>query len=317
MTTITPSSRLTGWYLGLVLCLGLAVLPWLSSAYTGRVIINACRYLILALSFDIVGGYTGYINLGHAAFFGMGTYLFGIGVNAGVPVLLASVIAILLTALFAGVISYPFFRLRGPYYALATFGLLKLCEELALTLSGLTGGSGGLSVLWPENLTLTYYLTLGLAVGTFLAVWGITRSKFGLGLVSIREDEQVARAFGVSVFWHKCGALVVSAALAAALGPLYLRDRFYINPGEMFGLETALMPVTMAILGGSGLLLGPVVGVVFLSMIQEVLWTQLGTLRLASLGVILATVGLFMPGGVVRLPPVYRRLCRWGLVREW
>jgi branched-chain amino acid transport system permease protein len=77
------------------------------------------------------------------------------------------------------------------------------------------------------------------------------------------------------------------------------------------------MPVTMAILGGSGLLLGPVVGVVFLTVIQEVLWTQLGTLRLASLGVILAAVGLFMPGGLVRLPPVYTRLCRWGLAREW
>jgi branched-chain amino acid transport system permease protein len=317
MTTITPSSRLTKGFLGLAVCIGLVGLPWLTSGYTGRMVVNACRYLVLALSFDIVGGYTGYINLGHAAFFGLGAYIFGIGVNAGIPVLLASVIAVLLTALFAGLISYPFFRLRGPYYALATFGLLKLCEELALTLSRLTGGSGGLSILWPENLLLTYFLTLGLAACTFLTVWGLTRSKFGLGLVSLREDEQVAQAFGVAVFWHKCGALVISAALAAALGPIYLRDRFYINPGEMFGLETALMPVTMAILGGSGLLLGPVVGVVFLTVIQEVLWTQLGTLRLASLGVILAAVGLFMPGGLVRLPPVYTRLCRWGLVREW
>jgi branched-chain amino acid transport system permease protein len=155
MTTITPSSQLTRYFLGLAVCIGLVVLPWLASDYTGRIVINACRYLILALSFDIVGGYTEYINLGHAAFFGIGTYIFGIGVNAGIPVLLAGVMAVLLTALFAGVISYPFFRLRGPYYALATFGLLKLCEELALTLSGLTGGSGGLSILWPENLLLT------------------------------------------------------------------------------------------------------------------------------------------------------------------
>jgi branched-chain amino acid transport system permease protein len=316
MTTTAPPSRLTGYILGLVVCVALVVLPWVTSGYTGRIVINACRNLVLALSFDIVGGYTGYINLGHAAFFGIGAYFFGIGVNAGIPMLLAGLGAVLLTALFAGLISYPFFRLRGPYYALATFGLLKLCEELALTLSGLTGGSGGLSILWPENLTLTYFLTLGLAAATMLSVWGITRSKFGLGLVSIREDERVAQAFGVSVFWHKCGALVVSATLAAALGPMYLSDRLYINPGEVFGLETALMPVTMAILGGSGLLIGPVVGVVFLSVIQEVLWTQLGTLRLASLGLILAIVGLFMPGGLVRLPLVYTRLRRWGLVRE-
>jgi branched-chain amino acid transport system permease protein len=133
----------------------LAVLPQFSSGYTVRIVINACRNLVLALSFDIIGGYTGYINLGHAAFFGMSAYVFGICVNAGVSVLVAGALAVGGTALLAGLMSYPFFRLRGPYYALATFGLLKLCEELALTLSGLTGGSGGLSVLWPENLLLT------------------------------------------------------------------------------------------------------------------------------------------------------------------
>ncbi len=315
-TPTAPSPRWPSWMLLLAVILGLVVLPWLTSGYVGRIIINACRNLVLALSFDIVGGYTGYINLGHAAFFGIGAYAFGMCVNVGVPVPLAGGAAVLLTALFAALISYPFFRLRGPYYALATFGLLKLCEELALTLSGLTGGSGGLSVVWPENLTLSYFLNLGLAVCTFLTVWLVSRSRFGLGLVSMREDEQVARAFGVSVSWYKGAALVVSALPAAALGPIYLSDRLYINPGEMFGLETALMPITMAILGGSGLLLGPVVGVVFLSLVQEVLWTQLGVLRLASLGLVLALVGRFMPGGLVRLPPVYTRLRRWGLVQE-
>jgi branched-chain amino acid transport system permease protein len=315
-TTTASPPRWPGWLLVLAVILVLVGLPWITSGYTGRIIINACRNLVLALSFDIVGGYTGYINLGHAAFFGLGAYAFGMCVRAGMSVPLAGGAAMLLTALFAALISYLFFRLRGPYYALATFGLLKLCEELALTLSGLTGGSGGLSVVWPENLTLSYFLNLGLAVGTFLTVWLVTRSRFGLALVTIREDEQVARAFGVSVFWYKCAALVVSALPAAALGPVYLSDRLYINPGEMFGLETALMPITMAILGGSGLLIGPVVGVIFLSLLQEVLWTQFGILRLAALGLVLALVGLFMPGGLVRLPPVYTRLCRWGLVQE-
>ena len=315
MSTVTTTRAPAHlWLLGLGALLALAVLPQFTSGYTVRIVINACRNLVLALSFDIIGGYTGYINLGHAAFFGMGAYAFGICVNAGVPVLVAGAVAVGCTALLAGLMSYPFFRLRGPYYALATFGLLKLCEELALTLSGLTGGSGGLSVLWPENLRLTYYLNLGLVICTFGTVWLIARSRFGLGLVSIREDEQVARAFGVAIFWYKCRALVISAALAAALGPIYLSDRLYINPGEMFGLETALMPITMAMLGGSGLLIGPVVGVTFLSLVQELLWTQVGFLRLASLGLVLAMVGLFMPGGLVRLPPIFTRLHRWGLV---
>ncbi len=311
-----PAPRLYRWTLLLGIAIGLGVLPWVAGGYAGRVVINACRHLVLALSFDIVGGYTGYMNLGHAAFFGIGAYTFGILVNRGVLAPVASGAAVLLTMCVAGVISYPFFRLRGPYYALATFGFLKLCEELALTLSGLTGGSGGLAVTWPEDLVQTYFLNLGLVGCTVLAVWLIARSGFGLGLVSIREDEQVARAFGVPVFRHKCVALLISAALAAALGPIYLSDRLYINPGEMFGLEAALMPITMAMLGGSGLLIGPVVGVAFLTLVQELLWTQLGVLRLAALGLVLAAVGLFMPGGLVRLPPVYMQLRRWGLVRE-
>ena len=311
---MTTRSSAPLWLLGLGVLGVLVVLPQLTSGYTVRIVINACRNLVLALSFDIIGGYTGYINLGHAAFFGMSAYAFGICVNAGVPVLVAGTVAVGGTALLAGLMSYLFFRLRGPYYALATFGLLKLCEELALTLSGLTGGSGGLSVRWPENLRVTYYLNLGLVVCTFGTVWLIARSRFGLGLVSIHEDEQVARAFGVAVFWYKCRDLVISAALAAALGPIYLSDRLYINPGEMFGLETALMQITMAMLGGSGLLIGPVVGVAFLSLVQELLWTHVGFLRLASLGLVLAMVGLFMPGGLVRLNPVFTRLHRWGFV---
>jgi branched-chain amino acid transport system permease protein len=162
---------------------------------------------------------------------------------------------------------------------------------------------------------LSYFLNLGLAACTFLTVWLVSRSRFGLAWsVCVRTNRW--RGFGVSVSWYKCAALVVSALPAAALGPIYLSDRLYINPGEMFGLETALMPITMAILGGSGLLIGPVVGVVFLSLVQEVVWTQFGVLRLASLGLVLALVGLFMPGGLVRLPPVYTCLRRWGLVQE-
>jgi len=311
-----PLPRVYRWTLLLCIAAGLGVLPWTAGGYAGRVVINACRHLVLALSFDIVGGYAGYMNLGHAAFFGIGAYTFGILINGGVAPLVASLAAVLVTTAVAGVISYPFFRLRGPYYALATFGFLKLCEEFALTLSSLTGGSGGLAVSWPEHLIQTYFLNLGLVGCTLLTVWLVARSRFGLGLVSIREDERVARSFGVPVFRHKCAALLVSAALAAALGPIYLTDRLYINPGEMFGLETALMPITMAMLGGSGVLIGPVVGVVFLSLVQEVLWTQLGVLRLAALGLVLTAVGLFMPGGLVRLAPVHARLRRWGWLQE-
>lgn len=106
--TITAPRRHL-WTLLLLSASALGLLPWVAGGYAARVVINACRYLVLALSFDIVSGYTGYMNLGHAAFFGIGGYTFGILVNGGVPASLASVAAVLLTVSVAGLISYPFF----------------------------------------------------------------------------------------------------------------------------------------------------------------------------------------------------------------
>ncbi|MBI3993818.1 MAG: branched-chain amino acid ABC transporter permease [Candidatus Lambdaproteobacteria bacterium] len=268
--------------------------------------------IVLAQSYDMVGGTMGYINLGHIAFFGLGAYALGILYNAGVPFVPAVALAVLAVMAFAALISYPFFRLRGAYFALAAFGLVKLMEYVTINLNWLTGGSNGLKID-PANRTVPMYLvSLAVVVIVLLASWVISRSRLGLAMKSIREDEEVARDFGVPTRLVKTQALVVSSIFPAVMGAFYTWYINFIDPGQVFGLKIALTPVAMAMLGGSGLVIGPVVGAIVLYMAEEVIWTQFDELHGAMLGGVIVVVGLFMPGGLMRLRPLDALLGRLG-----
>lgn len=294
----------------------LPLLPFQAVSYVLRVLTLGFVYLVLAQSYDIVGGTMGYVNLGHIAFFGVGAYAFGITYNTGYSLFPSLVVSLVVVAVFAGLISYPFFRLRGAYFSLAAFGLVKLMEYVTSNLGWLTGGSNGLKILAAERTVPMYYLTLGLVVLAVAATWLINRSRLGLAMKSIREDEAVARDFGVPTLRVKAQALVISSMFPAVLGGLFTWYLNYINPGEVFGLKIALQPVAMAMLGGSGLTLGPVVGTIFLYAIEELISTQFPYLQSALLGLMIVLVGLFMPGGIIRMPVVERFLERISLREE-
>ena len=278
----------------------LAVLPWAGFSYSVVWIFLLAVYFTLALSYDIVGGYMGYMNLGHSTFFGLGAYTTAILLNQGFNLFVALGAALLLAAVFAAVISYPLFRLRGAYFALATFGLISLVEVLTTNLRDLTGGSGGISTPPGNHMVQAYYLVLAVAGGTMVLSQCVARSKFGLALFSIREDEEVARAFGVPTTFYKGLALVISSAPASLVGGIYVWNMTYISPNSVFGLEIALSPIIMAMLGGTGIMIGPLVGAVFITAVQEFLWIQVPYFHLAMYGTVLILVGLFLPGGLVR-----------------
>jgi branched-chain amino acid transport system permease protein len=278
----------------------LAALPYLGFSYGVVWVFLLAVYFTLALSYDIVGGYMGYMNLGHSTFFGLGAYTTAILLNQGFNLFSALLGALLLAAAFAAVISYPLFRLRGAYFALATFGLISLVEVLTTNLRDLTGGSGGISTPPGDHMLPSYYLVLAVAGGTMVLSQIVARSKFGLALFSIREDEEVAKAFGVPTSLYKCLALVISSAPASLVGGIYVWNMTYISPESVFGLEIALSPIIMAMLGGTGIMIGPLVGAVFITMVQEFLWTQVPYFHLAMYGTVLVLLGLFMPGGLVR-----------------
>jgi branched-chain amino acid transport system permease protein len=273
--------------------------------------------IVMTETYDIVAGYMGYINLGHGAFFGIGAYVYGIAVLWNGGGLLGFVLAGAIAMLFAGVIGYPLFRLRGAYFAIATFGILKMMEVLASNLRDLTGGTTGLSIQPTDSTMISYYLAVALCVASIALNAWIAHSRLGLGLLTIREDEEVAEASGVSTRRLKLLVLVLSAALPGFAGAVYMWQTTYIDPASGFGATVAFAPVIMAVLGGSGTIAGPIVGTVFLTVVQETLWSHVGYLQLTMYGVVLVCVGVLMPGGLMRSSMVRRLYTAMGFADHY
>jgi branched-chain amino acid transport system permease protein len=295
--------------LGLALCL----LPWTAGRYVVTLAFFLWVSIALAESYNLVGGFLGYMNLGHSSFFGVSAYGFAILYAQGVPFFWAWLAGLAGTLVFAALISLPLFRLQGAYFAVATFGLITLLELLAHNFSGLTGGAAGLSLAPGDRLLPAYYLSLGIASGSVALVAWVRRSRVGLALMSIREDEEAAAAFGVHGFRFKALALTLSAIPPGLIGGVYAWHLTYINPSTLFGLEVALAPIVMAMMGGVGHVWGPMVGALFITLVEELLWTRMPYLHLTAYGITLLLVGFYLPGGLVRLRWLVR-LLSWGKV---
>lgn len=291
--------RRPGAWLGALLAAAVAV-PWIAGDYYVSLLFFLFLAIVLTETYDLVAGYMGYVNLGHGAFFGIGAYLYGITVARDGGSALGLLLAALAATLFAGIIAYPLFKLRDAYFAIATFGVLKLMEVLAANLRGMTGGTTGLSIVPADSTLVTYYLAILLCVAAIALNAWVARSRFGLGLLTIREDEAVAEASGVDTVAFKRRILMLSAVLPALAGAVYVWQTTYVDPASAFGSAIAFAPVIMAMLGGSGTVAGPVIGAIFLTIVQETLWSHVGHLQLTMYGVVLVIVGMVMPGGLLR-----------------
>jgi branched-chain amino acid transport system permease protein len=218
----------------------------------------------------------------------------------GLPV--AALAAVLVTAAFAFLVAYPLFRLRGAYFAVVTFGLVLALQQVVLRTPAITGGALGVT-LPPQfylDVSQAYYPGLLLALLAVLLNFAVSRSRLGLALHTIRDSEQTAAAIGVDAFRCKRLALVLAAipsALAGCLLALFL-GHLYVDTA--LGMEKTLLPVIMAMVGGSGHFLGPVVGGLIVQGID--LGLRYGALpvpALAIFGLLLMATGLFLPGGVL------------------
>lgn len=305
-TTGRAAAGLPAALAGAVAIGALALVPAAGSPYVTSFLFTILVSLVLAQSWDWVGGEMGYVNLGHFAFYGIGAYAFSILLTRGVPLPLSFAAAVGLTCAVAAVLAFPMFRLKGDYFAFATLAMLPLAELLAFNLVPLTGGADGI-VLPPHYVLVpAYFMALALVVATLVATRALVRSRFGYALKSIRNDEQAAEVMGVRIFPAKLRVLVLSAAFASLAGAVQAWQLSYIDPPTVFGLGTALVPVSMALLGGSGLLWGPLVGVVLLSVMQQVLLVNLTMLQATIYGAVILLIGRFMPGGLLRAPLVRR-----------
>lgn len=265
-------------------------------------------YIGLAQSWNILGGYSGYLSLGHAAFVGIGGYTiaslyFLYGWSPFLTFPLAGVTAALL-ALIIGAIC---FRIRGSYFLIATMLVLFIMLSLALNLKGLTNGANGIDLpLFTTDFRLEaqiwYYCGLVLAVAASATALLIERSRFGLNLMAIREDEDVARSMGVRVVQYKAAAFVVSAVLAGVLGAFYTYRAHIIEPFTAFNLDLSAAPILMAILGGTRDWRGPVIGATIFHIVATALTLALGNeYSEVIFSVFLIAVVLLMPQGLLGL----------------
>ncbi|NHC15644.1 branched-chain amino acid ABC transporter permease [Motilibacter deserti] len=290
------------------------------NAYILSAGVVVANYAVLATSWNFMGGFTGYISLGHAAYFGLGAYGTGLLVTkADVPSFLALVLSGAIVAVLAVPIGIAALRVRGASFVIVSIALVLILLLVFQSWSSFTGGSNGLNVprpfpdlLRPEHHLVFYYLFAGLLCLALLTWWAVDRSRFGMGLKAIREDEDKAQSLGVPTFLYKLVAFVVSATFTALGGGLYALWFGDLDPIFQFSILVGSYMVLMALLGGIRNLFGPLVGAVIVGSALEYFKLEFGDTQfhLVAAGLLLALVVLFMPDGV--LPFIGDQLRRLG-----
>ena len=268
-----------------------------------RVLTEAVMWIGLAVAFDILAGYTGYLNFGHGAFFGIGAYTTAIlMMRASWPFPLAVAAGGVAAAIGAVVAGLPTLRLRGAYFAIATWALSRAVQQLAL-MATITGGPDGMrlpALLHPQ---LFYYVMLGVVGATFFLFWFLLeRAPFGLKLKAIREDEQGAKALGLNPTLLKVQSFVLSAIPTAVIGGVFAYWVTFIDPASVLGDLVSDQALVMVVFGGMGTLIGPVVGAVLIFAFKTFFWAYLAeyeVLYVIILGAVIAASVVFLPNGVL------------------
>jgi branched-chain amino acid transport system permease protein len=293
---------------GILLAAGFAALP-LATQRNDLLNLGVQVFLGVALaqSWNLLGGYAGQITLGHAAFFGLGALATRILWVGGAPLYLALAAGALVATAFGVLIGVPAFRLRGAYFSIGT---LALAEILRITVGNLMPEISTIpaAALASYNIMPRYYLTLALAVLCVAVVAALVRSRVGLGIQAVREDEAAAEASGVGAFRHKLLALTVSTALVGVTGGAFAYYHVSYYPQHTFSPVWTFDAVLMAFIGGVGTIHGPVLGAFFYVIFKEVLAVQLVEIHLLIFGVLFIAVVLFLPGGLVEAWARVRRL---------
>lgn len=299
--------RLAPRYIGLAAAIGgLALVPlWVSNPYVLSVLTLAALYAIFASSWDILSGYIGQLNFGHAVFFGAGAYATGF-LGPHLPPVLVFPAGAAAAVAFAFLVGLPCLKLRGPYLSLTTLVFPLILERLAFTFRDVTGGEYGITVVSPLSALGLYYAALGLLLTTLGVLLAVADSRIGRTFRAIGDDDQAAMAAGVNTTRFKLGAFVLGAGLAGLGGVLYAYHLRHVGP-EIFGLFTSFSIVIMGIVGGMGTILGPALGAYFLTLLGESL-REVETYRLLIYSAVMILCVMLFPQGLWSLGGALRRL---------
>lgn len=306
-----------GFWITFVIVLALGLAPIVTqNASIREVMFTILLAISMAVSLNIILGYTGYVSFGHVVFFGLGGYLGMYLIDswkASLPLAVlggGAIAALLALALGASIL-----RLRGAYFALATIGINEAARTFVANFEPF-GGPTGIELQFSvyrdyggpaQALWIAYYAVVGITLFAIVFSYLIKTSKFGLGLMSIREDEDAAEVMGIVTPRAKTLAFVFSAVLPGMLGVLFFFKNGNVEPGDAFRLHFSIETLVMIMLGGQGTLLGPVLGALGYQRLRGLLLTsdvKIGTLPLKDFqlvisGILLLIIVLFIPAGLV------------------
>ena len=261
---------------------------------------NIALGVTIGQSWNMLGGFAGQTSLGHAAFFGIGAIITRTLWFHGTPFILAFIVGGVAAVTFAMIIGAPTFRLRGAYFAIGTLAVAEVMritigqnQPLISTMSG--------AQIATYNLPRTYYVALALAIVTTAVAWGLLRSRWSLGILGVREDQEAAQATGVHVLRHKLLALAISALFMGFAGGVFAFQQISYYPEAPFGPTWTFTALMIAYIGGLGTVAGPVIGAAFFVVVRERLAANLTDVHQVIFGVLFILVVLIFPGGLLEI----------------
>ena len=294
-----------------VVAAGVAAVPFVADNYYVKLATFVAMYASLALSWNFIGGYTGYPSFATAAFIGLGSYAGALLQNAGLPMVAAWLGAAVVTAGFAAVLGFAILRVKGHYFAVGSISVVEVLRLVASSWSGLTGGGDGLNVKIMQGVAdfagrVFLFAMLAVMILCFVATLWVEKSRFGFGLKAIKQNEDAADMVGVNVSAYKIGAFTLSAVFCGMTGAIYASWIAYIAPVDAFSILTTLKVPVMALLGGEGTVFGPVLGALVFVVLEESIWAKFLEANQAILGATIVVLIFFLPGGLLRID--YRQL---------
>lgn len=293
----------------------LAVVPLFSGLYWQGILVLVCYYAYAAIAWNFICGYAGTMSLGHSVYMGIGGYISTIiletkGVSPWVGMIVGAAVAMCLGV----IISYPTFRLKGPYFTLSSIAIVELLGTFISNTESLgpvpiKGGSGwslsqtgNQAVMFEFSSKLSYfYIAFALMVIGLFVTYRMSESKLGYYLVAIRSDDDAAKSLGINVTKYKLIAMAISCFMISIAGTFYAQYFRYIGPDRIFSYDLSVQVALIALIGGQGTVMGPIIGAIILVPLSEMLSAkfagQMSGLNLFLYGVVMMLVVYFMPHG--------------------
>lgn len=293
--------------------LACAALLGFADNYILRLATTVGLYSALALSWNLIGGYAGYPSFSTAAFFGLGAYTAGVLQNAGLPFALAWPAAAVAAGLFAALLGSAILHLRGHYFAIASLVVADVLREVTNAWTDVTGGGMGLNLpllsLGGVDGQARFYFSAMLLVALLaaLATAWVDRSRLGVALRCIEQNEDAAQVIGVDTRAAKVSAFTLSGLIAGATGAVYASWVTYIDPTDVYDVLLSVKPILMSLIGGVGTVTGPIIGALAFLALEELLWRNILEFHAGLLGLLVVALILFLPNGLRALRRPWRR----------